>query len=292
MQARDQVIEVVISRRMSLLQAAGIVFDRISTSVAAVVIEHLSEPAAVYILWPIVVMIIIVQFLRPFTKEVEQPRSVLITEKVEIVEEERIVTVDTGVGTEPMSIDILRSIARAQCAIRPGRSLKRIKSRDSMIAKERFFEEQTTFIDASEEDKSDLDETLLDPTMTSFVCKSDKSLLALPKVGIQIVRFEKEDFNDGIGLITAVKGDSLIVKKVVKGSAACGRVCSGDRISAINGNSISIGQKSGELLQSLLKEAVNKREPFEMTIVIGSRLEDLGISRMSCSFLPCSQENQ
>uniref|UniRef100_A0A914S8Q2 Uncharacterized protein n=1 Tax=Parascaris equorum TaxID=6256 RepID=A0A914S8Q2_PAREQ len=165
--------------RMALLQAAGTVFDRISTSVATTdsfafneldlrlhlncladkgeEVEGIMDGFEFWRASAISLVVILYKNISDLLAachlaakgsltEVEQPRSVLITEKVEIVEEKEIVTVDTGVGTEP----------------------------DSMIPKERFFEEQTTFIGASDEDKSDLDETLLDPAMTSFVCKSDK----------------------------------------------------------------------------------------------------------------------
>ncbi|VDM48421.1 unnamed protein product [Toxocara canis] len=251
------------------------------------IIDYFTEPAALYVLWPAVLLILIVQLL---LSDSEQPKSVFVTEKVEVIKERRTVAVDVCVETEPITFETLKAMADAEFGACSVQTPKRKTSRNSMIPKECHFEEQTTFIDTSVQHNDDLDMTLLNPTMTSFVSRSDKSLLALPKVGIHIVRFDKSDFEDGIGLVTAVKGDSLIVKKVLKGSASCGRIYSGDRISAVNGNSICFGEKSGEVLQSVLNEAISKREPFEITIVMGSRLEDVGMSRTSCSFLPGNLE--
>lgn len=216
--------------------------ERFFQSFVDQVFNRLSEPAAVYVLWPTIAILIFIQFFASCrSKPSPQSKKFYFERNMWNV----VKKMDNGTA---------------------------ILTSDVTGANEKYVEEQTSFSDNL---TTQIQSSFL--TNDSQYSEGDESFrYSLPKVQPDIIKFSKRDFADSIGIRTTVKDGSLFVRKVIRGSAACGRVCAGDRISAINGFSF-IGLGTGEKLKKAFEDAVCKAVPFEITIVKGSRLSDVGI---------------
>lgn len=210
------------------------------------VIHRLFDPAAIYLLWPSIILLVLIQL---YSSRNSQDRRIYAEKEIHVAQD---------------SFGVFRNSPTS----------------DITTVKESYFEEQSSFME-----EADVQDYCSFLTNDGHSAPNDDSFcISLPKVQPEIVRFSKDDIKEGIGIKTVARNDSLLVRKVYKGSAACGRVCAGDRISAVNGISFTVGENLGEKLRNLFEETVSNLQPFEITIVKGSRLSDVGINRLSKRF--------